>query len=343
MDLTFCLEKLSNAVGVGGLKEAADTAEEMLKEYCEDVERDALGNVIGWRRCGKENAPLLLLEAHSDEVGLIVTSVDKDGFVHTAACGGADRRVLTASEVVIYGDKPYHGVFCSTPPHLRKVEEQGLLPDIIDMGIDVGMDEKQAKAHIHAGDRVSYRPNFCKISENRVSGKSLDDRSGIASILYGLDELKNGEESPMWDIVVVFAVQEELGCRGSKVSAFHVKPDAAIAVDVSFAWTPDADRNKCGVLGKGPMIGWSPTLDDGMTRKLAALAEDKKIPYQSEVMGGDTGTDADSISDTRAGIKTALLSIPLRYMHTPVELIDLNDVKYVGSLIAKFATEGAAL
>lgn len=341
MDLSACLEKLSSSVGVGGLKEAADTAEEMLKEYCDKIEHDALGSVIGWRHSENENAPLLLLEAHIDEIGLLVTGVDPAGFVHASACGGVDPRTLTASEVVVYGDKPYSGVFCSKPPHLRKPEEQGLLPDIQELGIDVGMDEKQAKAHIHPGDRVAFRSNYGKVSETRVSGKSLDDRSGVASILYCLDQLKN--DSLPWNIAVVFAVQEELGCRGSEVSAYRVEPDAAIAVDVSFAWTPDAKREKCGVLGKGPMIGWSPSLDDGMTRKLAALAEDKKIPYQNEVMSGDTGTDADSIASARAGVKTALLSIPLRYMHTPVELIDLNDVKYVGSLMAAFVKEGAAL
>lgn len=342
MDMVSCLEKLSSAKGVGGQKEAADMAEKLLKPYCDETEQDALGNVIGWMRCGKKDAPVLLLEAHIDEIGLVVTGVDESGFVHASACGGIDERTLTAAEVIVHSDKEYSGFFCSTPPHLRKAEDKGILPDIFDMGIDIGMSAEQAKLHIHPGDRISYRPNFRKINESRVCGKSLDDRSGIAAILYCMEILKKEKENGKawnWDIAVAFAVQEELGCRGSQVSSYYIHPKAAIAVDVSFAYTPDDVKEKCGVLGKGPMIGWSPTLDDSLTRKLVALADKHQIPYQHEVMSGDTGTDADSIAETREGVRTALLSIPLRYMHTPVELIDINDVEAIGNLMAEFVQE----
>ena len=310
MDLLSCLEKLSNAAGVGGLTEVSDIAAKMLAEYCKDVESDALGNVTGWLRSGKENAPVLMLEAHIDEVGLIVTNIDDGGFVHAAQCGGLDRRILAAAEVVVYGDKPYNGVFCSTPPHL-KTNDSGLIPELSELGIDVGMDAETARRHIRSGDRIGYRPNFKAVNQTCASGKSMDDRSGIAAILYALDLLRQEGTILPWDIAVVFAVQEELGCRGSAVSSCRIHPDAAIAVDVSFAWTPDADRSKCGEMGKGPMVGWSPSLDDAMTRKLVSMAEDEKIPYQNEVMGGGTGTDADSIADAQTGLRTTLLTLPI--------------------------------
>lgn len=340
MDLKSCLESLCTAVGVGSETKASEVAAGFLREYCGEVQTDALGNVIGCRRCGRENAPVLMLEAHIDEVGLIVTGIDDSGFIRVAACGGADRRALAAAEVVVHGDKPYAGVFCSTPPHLKKKEDKDTLPEVQDMGIDVGMDADTARAHIQQGDIISFKPNFRIFNDNRVCSKSLDNRAGVAAILYCLDTLKS--ETLDFDIAAVFAVQEELGCRGAAVSSYRIKPDFAIAVDVSFGLTPDADPAKCGKLGKGPMIGWSPTLDDGLTRQLVKIAEENSIEYQNEVMGGSTGTDAESISDARCGTRTALLSIPVRYMHTPVELADLRDIVAVGNMMSLFAKRGVA-
>ncbi|MDD2361829.1 MAG: M20/M25/M40 family metallo-hydrolase [Oscillospiraceae bacterium] len=342
MDMISSLERLSNAVGVGGLTQAADEAQSMLGEFCDEIERDALGNVIGYRRCGGENARLLLLEAHIDEVGLIVTDIDDMGFIHAAPCGGVDVRALPAAEVMIFGDKPYPGVICSIPPHLKKKDDKDILPDIVDMGIDVGMNAEEAKSHIRQGSRISFKPNFTALDDYHVSGKAMDDRAGVAAILYCLDILKEQQTETDYDIAVIFAVQEELGCRGAAVSAYRVSPDYAIAVDVSFALTPDADSAKCGRLGEGAMIGRSPTLDNCMANQLVKLAEENDIPYQNEVMGGATGTDAESISDAHAGIPTALLSVPLRYMHTPSELIDIRDVQNVGRLMALFAEKGGS-
>lgn len=342
INLCAVLETLSGAPGVGGLSAAPDAAAAYLQELGCEVERDSLGSVTGYRRCGKENAPLLMLEAHIDEIGLIVTRVDDSGFVRVSACGGTDRRALIAAEVVVHGDRDYPGVFCSVPPHLSGPETDGKIPPIPELGIDIGLDAKRARRHVKAGDRVSFRPNFCSLAGERVSGKSLDNRAGVACVLRSLDLLA-GEELDC-DVAAVFAVQEELGCRGSSVASYRLAPSAAIAVDVSFAHTPDADRAKCGELAQGPMIGWAPGLDDAMTRRLLSLAEEAGIPYQNEVMGGDTGTDADSIADARGGVRTALLSVPLRYMHTPAEVIDLRDVENTARLMAEFAKkEGEAL
>jgi putative aminopeptidase FrvX len=342
MDLISSLELLCNAAGVGGLDQAADVAEKMLSRYCDMVERDALGSIIGIIKSNKKDAPVIMLEAHIDEIGLIVTRIDDSGFIYTAPCGGVDVRTLPAAEIIVYGDKPYNGVFCSTPPHLKDKDKKDKLPEIADMGIDVGLDGETAKRSIRKGDRVSFSPNFKMINDNRISSKSLDDRAGVASILYCLDLLKKENIEFKCDVAVVFAVQEELGCRGSAVSSYRINPDYAVAVDVSYARTPDADSAKCGELGKGAMIGWSPTLDVNMTRKLVSIAEKHGISYQHEVMGGLTGTDADSISDTRTGTRTALLSIPLRYMHTPYEVADKRDIESIGRLLSHFIKEGVS-
>ena len=336
MNLKDCLFGLSSAAGVGGYHDAADTAMGMLSESCDNVSQDALGNVIGWRRSGTENAPVMMLEAHIDEVGFVVTGVTDDGFVRVSSCGRADPRALPAAEVMVYGDVPCYGVFVCTPPHLAG-DSKGKVVEIGDIFIDVGMSAEEARGCIHTGNRVGFCANAVTVGEARISGKSMDDRAGVASILRCLEILKDCTLS--CDIAAVFAVQEELGCRGSATAAFSVKPDMAIAVDVSYAVTPDADAHKCGVLGGGPMVGYSPVLDNEMTARFAQLALREAIPFQHEVMGGDTGTDADAISGVRAGVPSALLSIPLRYMHTPVELVDTDDIENTAQLMAAYVKD----
>lgn len=338
MEVTAVLDALCSAAGAGGLPQAAQAAAALLRPLMEEVTTDAMGNVLGIRRCGRAGAPTVLLEAHIDEIGFIVTGADDAGFVKVAPCGGIDRRTLAGAEVVLWGDKPVAGVFCSTPPHLHKGGDA--LPEIADMGVDTGLTAEQVRAAIPAGTRGTFRANFRPMTGSLVCSKALDDRAGVAAVLLCLEQLRD-TALPV-DVAVAFAVQEELGCRGAATAAFSAAPDAAIAVDVSFAFTPDADRAKCGELGKGPMLGWAPSLDWALTDRLDRLARAENIPLQHEVMGGDTGTDADSIASARAGVRTALLSIPLRYMHTPCEIVDVRDVEQTARLMAAFIKEGGA-
>lgn len=338
MDVTAVLDALCSAAGAGGLPQAAQVAADFLRPLVDEVATDAMGNVRGIRRCGRADASTVLLEAHIDEIGFIVTGVDDAGFVKVAPCGGIDRRTLAGAEVVLWGERPYAGVFCSTPPHLHKGGDA--LPEITDMGIDTGLTAAQARAAIPAGTRGTFRANFRPMTGSLVCSKALDDRAGVAAVLLCLEQLR--EMPSDVDITVAFAVQEELGCRGAATAAFSAAPDMAIAVDVSFAHTPDADRAKCGELGKGPMLGWAPSLDFALTDRLDQLAKAENITLQHEVMGGDTGTDADSISSARAGVRTALLSIPLRYMHTPCEVVDVRDVEQTARLMAAFIQKGGA-
>lgn len=339
MEQTGRLAALCEACGAGGRREAAEKAADFLLALVEDVQISDMGTVTGWRRCGKADAPVLLLEAHIDEIGLLVTGVDDGGFLRVAPCGGVDARVLAATDVVVYGDQSYPGVFGSTPPHLSGDADE--LPTAEERGIDVGMSREEVQRHIPLGSVVGFRPNFASLLGSRVSSKALDDRAGVEVVLRCLELLR--EETLDCDIAVMFAAQEELGCRGSAPAAFALRPDAAIAVDVSFGYTPDADRRECGVLGDGPMIGIAPTLDEPMTRLLERLAEREGIPFQREVMGGKTGTDADVMGITGEGVRMALLSIPLRYMHTPVEMADMQDVGNTARLMAAFVKEGGAL
>lgn len=342
MELKDTLRALCLAEGVNGQSGAAAEAAARLAPYCRQVEQDRLGSVIGWRQDdGDDRRPLLLLEAHIDQVGCVVTGVEETaggGFLRVAAAGGIDNRVLTATEVVVYGDRPYAGVFGSVPPHLGG----GELPAVNERFIDVGMSADEIRAHIPLGSQVSFRPRYSPLLGERVAATSLDDRSGVAVILRCL-ELVKGETLP-WRVAVAFATGEELGLRGAAPIGFSVAPDAAVATDVSFAYMPQEKPEQCGRLGDGPMIGIAPSLDAAFSRQLTALAKAEQIPFQTEVMGETTGTDADRLGLTCGGVRMALLSIPLRYMHTAAEVIDLRDVENTARLMAAFVRqEGEAL
>lgn len=330
------LNRLCCAAGCAGQGEIVETAMELLRPYVDEIEQDAMGNIIAFRRADRPDAPTVMLEAHLDEIGFLVTHVDERGFIFVAPVGGVDKRVLAAQKVIIYGKRPCHGVFSSVPPHLSGEDDK--LPEITDMAIDAGLDAETAIELIPLGARVGFAPNFTRLNETVISSKSLDNRSGMAAILHCLRQLRDRRVN----VAVAFCVQEELGCRGAAVAARRICPDAAIVTDVSFALTRDADVRHCGEMRKGAMIGISPILEDEMRHELCGLAENCHIPHQLEVMAETTGTNADSISNTCCGIKTALLSIPLRYMHTPVETIDVADVAAVGDLMAAWIeTKGA--
>ncbi len=335
MQVNNILQELCMAPGVGGMTEAAACAAEMLRPYCEDVTCDSLGNVVAWRKGKREGAPTVMLEAHIDEIGFVVTGADDCGFIKVANCGGTDNRVLTASEVTVYGDRPYAGLFCSIPPHLGG----GDLPAVTDRGIDVGMTAEQAKEHIPVGAPVSFRKAYKPLLGTRVCATSLDDRAGVVTVLYCLDLLKE-EELPV-NVAVLFSVQEELGMRGAGAAAFAVDPQVAVSVDVSFAASPMENGSITTKLGKGPMVGLSPSLNVDISRKLVELAKKHEIPFQYEGMGGSTGTNADRIGVVRGGVKTALISVPLRYMHTPVEVADLADIENTARLMAVYVKEGS--
>lgn len=336
MELKTILRDLCLASGVNGYDEAADVAVHLLSAFTTDIHRDPLGNILAMLPSGTPNAPTLLLEAHIDEIGFTVTHIDDMGFLRVAPCGGVDNRALAAASVTVLSDPPCNGVFCATPAHLAK--DDAPLPEISERGIDVGMSAEEAKARFPIGTRVAFASHFEELLNDCVCAKALDDRAGVASILYALYLLKR-QALPV-NLAVAFCVQEELGLRGSKTAAYGIKPDAAIIVDVSFAHTPDADKASSGILGGGVMLGMSPVLDTDMPYTLRELAEKGAIPFQYEVMGSTTGTDADAVSLTSEGVPTALLSIPLRYMHTPAEVASLRDMDTTARLIAAFVKEG---
>ena len=313
---------------------AARIAAEELAKYGE-AHIDKMGNVVA--RLGKTGAKNhIMLDAHIDQIGLIVTGIDENGFLRIDRCGGADRRVLPGSPVTIYGREAITGIVCCTPPHLSDGSEDKVEP-IDKMAVDAGLSRNGAEKLVQPGDRILLNSTPKSLIGDRVTAGGLDDRVGVASLIRCVQLLSGTELN--CELTVLCSGREEVGGQGAVTGAYTVNPTQAIAVDVSFAEQPDVPAEKCGKLGGGPMIGIAPPLNRGMVDKLTALAKRNEMPYSLEVMGGSTGTNCDEIAITRAGVPTALISIPLRYMHTPVEVIDLNDVENTARLMAEYIKE----
>lgn len=335
MDIKNTVTSLCKACGASGSEDAAaELALEMLREYCPDAHIES-GNVIGSYGTHTGDKPLLVLDAHIDQVGFIVTSITDEGFIKFSSIGGIDRRLLPAQPVVIHGSKDVRGVICSVPPHLSKGDSKVLSFD--DAAIDAGYPADELKKLVQPGDTITYDVQPRSLLGSRITAPSLDDRSGVAAILRSLELLEGGESA--YNVTVIFSTQEEVGERGAAIGAYTLDADVALAVDVSFGWAESEDEKNCGYMGKGAMIGISPSLSRLVSRKLISTAESCGLPYQTEVMSGLTSTNADRYSVARSGAKTGTVSIPLRNMHTPVEVIDLEDVENTARLLAGFMKE----
>ena len=335
MDIYETVKALCEAGGASGNETpAALLALSMLKEYCPDAEIIS-GNVIGSFGTHREGLPLLVLDAHIDQIGMIVTHITDEGFIKVGNIGGIDRRLLPAQPVIIHGKRDIPGVVCSVPPHLLSGDSEVLKWK--DVSIDAGMTKAELEEIVSQGDSITFDVKCRKLAGSRIAAGALDDRCGVAAILYALELLKGADTA--YNITVNFSTQEEIGERGAKIGAFRLAPDYAIAVDVSFAYAIGEDEQKCGKLGKGAMIGISPCLDRGLSTALVSAAKTASLPYQIEVMEGMTSTNADRYSVSRGGAKVCTVSIPLRNMHTPAEVIDLRDVELTAQLIAEFAKE----
>ena len=329
MNLKELLFELSNAVGIGHQKEVFDIAKKYLSNFCKVSETD---NYLIAKIDNNSNYTIML-EAHIDEVGMIVTDISQDGFISVSPVGSLDGRFLPSSPVKILGKELVSATFTSIPPHLSK--EDGC-PSFDNCYIDTG--RKDIGEIISLGDIAVFDAKPIWISDNRITSKALDNRAGVAAVISAGERLAKAN-CPV-NVVLLFPMGEELGLRGARVATFGLDIDESISVDVSFGDCPDVSESKTAKLGSGAMIGVSPVLSRNAYKKLKATAEDKKLPHTLEVMGGNTSTDADIITLSGSGIPSGLVSIPLRNMHTPVEVADLRDVEATASLLYEYVLGG---
>ncbi|MCS7124848.1 MAG: M42 family metallopeptidase [Candidatus Bathyarchaeota archaeon] len=337
MAIVETLEKLSNACGVAGREdEVRKIMKELLKPHVDELSEDKLGNVIGVKK-GKKNAPKVMLAAHMDEIGLFVKTISKEGFLQFTKIGGIDDRILLAQKVMVHTEKgPLHGIIGSKPPHIQKEEERKKVLTFDELFIDIGAEsqEEARKMGVKIGDPVSFDVKFAKMGNDAVVGKAFDDRVGCAVMIEAMKLLKETDCT----VYAVGTVQEEVGLRGATVAAFGIYPDVGIALDVTVAGdVPGVKEVEAPVkMRKGPAIEIA---DMGLIthpkvlRLLVEAAEEINIPYQLET-GLPGSTDAARIALTREGVPSGVISVPTRYIHSPVSLVSLKDLENTVKLTA---------
>ena len=281
--------------------------------------------------------PNLLYCAHIDQIGFLVTDLTDDGFLRIGNVGGIDRRILLGQPVMIHGKEMLFGVISILPPHLLQGDQA--VPEWGGFCMDTGFSSKaELKGRVSRGDAVTFCTDTRRLLGNRICGQALDNRAGAAAVLRAAQVLSECDDLPC-NVTFVFSFHEERSGRGAMLAAANLKPDYAIAVDTTFGMAHGENPQETFPLGSGAAIGISPVLSKDLSDRLISAAEKAGIPWSPEVMTGTTGTDADALALAPNGCAAGTVSIPIRYMHTPVEVLDLADVKHTADLLVCFAKE----
>ena len=341
MHMYEILEKLTDKAGISGFEDdIAVFLENTLNKFCDEVRIDDARCVTGIIRSGKVNAKKIMLEAHLDRIGLIVSEIHDNGFVSFSTIGGIDKRILPASEVLILGKSKVYGVVGAKPPHLITSSDSKALK-IEDMTIDTGIQYDELCKKISVGDPILITSPLRKLLGNIVSSPALDNRAGIAAILHCLERIDKSRLA--YDIYISFTSGEESGLHGAYTLLRNYAPDLAVIVDVTHGSTHDKNDYTTFPLGSGPVICRGPSLHHDMTKEVINLLEKNNLPYNIEIASGNSGTNAWAFQTQHGGIPCVLVSIPLRYMHTTVETVDLNDISATTDLLAKIIYGGVSL
>ena len=333
MNYLSVINRLSAAPGPSGFEGAvARVALDMLSPLVEEAYLDRMGNVVGLRPCGKPGAKKVLLDAHLDEIGFIITG-QEEGYLRFAPLGGVDPRMLPDRELTVLTNPPRLGVVACLPPHIQSREDMDKSQPISELYLDLGLTEEEAKA-IPIGTPAVYRTGCLALGKDLLSGKALDDRACFVILLRTLDLLE-GEELDV-DLVVLGSTQEETHSTGAITAAYGLQPDLCVVVDVTHGDSPDASKDKTFPLGKGPVIGLGPNCTKWISDLMRQCAKEMDLSVQLEVMSGSSGTNGWPLQVSREGIATGVLSLPLRYMHTPIETAHQGDMEDTARLLAEF-------
>jgi endoglucanase len=356
------LRRLTQVDGLSGAEErVGEAVRELAQPYAAEVRTSRLGSVIASKPgtanrsasaggtsgsatlgAGTPAGPApgrIMLAAHMDEIGLIVTRVE-GSFLHVARVGGSDPRSLLAQEVTVYPTGPgcekhpegLAGYIGSRPPHVLTENERSKVVPFEALRVDLGT--PALTDAVRVGDRIAVCGAYTELLGGRVASKALDDRACVAAMLGALGYLGSMQHS--WDVYAVATIQEEVGEMGAATAAFGVAPDIAIALDVTFGDTPGLSDTETVEMDKGPVIGWGPNMHPGLVKRLREVADALELGYVSEPVPGPSGTDAWAIQVSREGVPTALVGIAIRYMHSATEMAVLADIDRTARLLAAF-------
>ena len=339
----FLKQLLETPSATGTEIAVAELVRERLAGTADEIQTDVMGSVHA-RLSGTGVAPSLMLSAHMDEIGLMVTYISDEGFLSVSSVGGVDAAILPGMRVDVHASnsmEPLRGVVGRKPIHLIEPDERKSVTPIDKLVIDLGMPAKRVKKLVMVGDVITFGVGFERFGKNMAVSRAFDDKAGVWIATRVLETLAEEGRAP-GDFIVAATVQEEIGTRGAITSTYGVNPDVAVAFDVTHATDyPGIDKTKYGkiVCGEGPVIARGPNINPAVFERLVAAAEAEGIPYQIEAEPGVTGTDARSIQITRGGIPTGLVSVALRYMHTPTEVVSLDDLDATVKLLVRFARD----
>jgi putative aminopeptidase FrvX len=333
-------EHLKEMISLGGLSGFESPIREVIRTawqpFVDEISISPLGSLHGFRRARKpsgKESPAILAAAHMDAIGLMVSGIEQ-GFLRVTEIGGIDPRVMPGQLVTVHGTRNLPGVVTLLPDRLRPVQKEKAPPALEDLLVDTGLSERELERWVRIGDPVSFAQEPIELGEGMLAGHSMDNRASVAALTACLRELQHINHT--WDVWMAATTQEEETLAGGFTSPFLVCPAIAVAVDVTFGRMPGVSDYRAFPLGKGPTIGMGPNIHPTLQKRFKKIAEDLDIPFAMEVMPQHSGTDAYAMQIVAEGIPTAVLGIPLRNMHTPVECGVIKDIERAGYLLAQF-------
>ncbi len=337
IELLPLLETLCAAPGLSGYESPVrEILEDTWRPCTDELSVSRLGSLHGLKHgTAPEPRPSILIAAHMDAIGLMVTGI-VNGLLRVTEIGGLDPRVLPGQLVTVHGRQELPGIIVQPPTHLLPEDaESGPVP-IKYLLVDTGLRPRQVKQQVRTGDLISFAQEPIELQGGALVGRSLDNRASVAALSLCLEELQTRRHA--WDVWAVATSQEEETMGGARTSAFQLRPDLAIAVDVTWGKSPGSPDHLTFPLGKGLTLGWGPNIHPGLHQSIKKIAEQIEIPFTLEAMPRHSGTDAFALQVAAHGIPTMVISIPLRYMHTPVEVVALNDIRRTARLLSEFIT-----
>ena len=335
MDIKKILSEATSTLGVSGQEECvAAYFAEQFKPYVDEVTVDSMFNVVAHK---KGNGPRIMLCAHLDEIALMVNRIEDDGCVRFSSVGGVDPRILPGSRVWVHGrNGKLFGTIGALPPHLMSADDRSNNYKMDKLHIDLGMSAEKVREQVRVGDLVTFNTPLTELANGQVAAKSLDDRACVAIMLRAAERLQKMYCEA--DVYFVCSAQEEVGGRGAQTAAFAVEPDLAVVLDVDFALTPGCGPDVVQPLD-APIVTHGPFVQPKVNKRLIDCAKAHHVKLSQNVASRGTGTDADEIGVSRAGVPTVLLSLPEKYMHTSVETISLDTLEEAARLLAHFISE----
>ncbi len=336
MELFEKIIQISSMMSVTGYEDYEDASlRDVLEGEFDAIEADALKNRILVKKCGRENAPKILIDTHFDEIGMYVSEIHEGGFLSVVNIGGLDTRILQAADVMIYGKKVLRGIIASTPPHLARAEDKGKLCAVDKLFIDTGYDKETLSSLVSIGTPVGFAPKYTRLGEKMLAGKGFDNKACAACAIEAIT--KTAREDLAGDVYLLLSAHEETDRLGGVVcGAYRVLPDYAMVVDVNLGRTPDTPTHETVELGKGISVTLSAVTDRKLTARTFALAEEKGIPVQKIVSADSTGTNAETLGLVKGGIPVVDVGLPLKSMHTYNEVLHLDDCDTLTALITAF-------